>query len=140
MVSVSLIRTGAKCEIGPWYSRPKIRAKNRADASLSRAGTIVWSRTMVKSASSFLIFNKNAPDCRNRQAPPAQDARHSGADWEREFATSVCSKRNRDRYPTEPVRMNHRAPINALTFVFAGLLLTTGAPAHAQTTDKASMA
>ncbi|MFL5265017.1 MAG: PQQ-dependent sugar dehydrogenase [Stellaceae bacterium] len=36
--------------------------------------------------------------------------------------------------------MNPRAPIAALTFVFAGLLLTTGAPAHAQTTDKASMA
>jgi len=44
--------TGAKCETGPLYSRPKILAKNLADSSLSRAETIVWSRTMVTSASS----------------------------------------------------------------------------------------
>src|SRR5262249_54939538 len=34
-------------ETGPLYSSPKTRAKNRADSSLSRAGTIVWSRWMV---------------------------------------------------------------------------------------------
>ena len=43
----------SEMETGPWYSRPNIREKNRADSSLSRAGTIVWSRTMVKNASSF---------------------------------------------------------------------------------------
>src|SRR5262249_49169349 len=41
-VRVSFTRTGAKCPTGPSYVRPKICAKNRADASLSCAGTMVW--------------------------------------------------------------------------------------------------
>jgi hypothetical protein len=40
-VSDSLTWTGAKWECGPLYSSPKIRAKNLAEATLSRAGTIV---------------------------------------------------------------------------------------------------
>ena len=46
-VSVSLTRTGAKCPSFPSGSSPKISAKKRAAASLSRAGTMVWLRTIV---------------------------------------------------------------------------------------------
>src|SRR5271170_1905512 len=99
MVSVSLIRTGAKCETGPWYSRPKILAKNRADSSLSRAGTIVWSRTMVKSASSQQSSTKMSPFAaigKHQRLPMERHALFQ-ADREQGFATSICEGRDRIR-------------------------------------------
>src|SRR6185312_5937278 len=36
------MRTMAKCAIAPSYSAPRISASQRAEASLSCAGTIVW--------------------------------------------------------------------------------------------------
>ena len=42
----SFTRTGAKCETAASTCSPKTRAENLADASLSRAGTIVWSSTI----------------------------------------------------------------------------------------------
>jgi hypothetical protein len=44
---VSFTRTGAKWPVGPPYVRPKMRAKNLTEASLSRAGTIVWLRVIA---------------------------------------------------------------------------------------------
>src|SRR5947209_13343459 len=89
MVSVSLIRTGAKCETGPRYSRPKILAKNRADSSLSRAGTIVWSRTMVKRASSYLSLIKMSPIAAIGKHQRLRWAPLLLSDWEQGFVTSV---------------------------------------------------
>src|SRR3984893_5144184 len=143
IVNVSLIRTGAKCETGPWYSRPKILAKNRVDSSLSRAGTIVWSRTMVKSASSQQSSIKMSPIAAIGKHHPLRLRGYPHTDRERGLVTSVCRRRNRSRYSTEPATMNLHAdrvtewPVKALTVVLAGLVLRGGAPSHAQTTDQA---
>src|SRR5487761_996481 len=74
MVRFSSTRTGAKCDTGPLYSSPNIRAKNRADASLSRAGTMVWSRWMVMRLS-LPLSTTDEHDDPGRQAPSIR-ARH----------------------------------------------------------------
>ena len=49
---MSPMRTGAKWPSAPSSDSPKIRAKKRAAAALSRAGTMVWFRVIAMARSS----------------------------------------------------------------------------------------
>src|SRR5689334_8973827 len=79
---------------------------------------------------------------RHRLRPRGAHAPIGSKAWQRAFA----GKRNRSRFPTEPARMNPRADclrewrLNALTVLLAGLLITSGARAHAQATGQAPTA
>src|ERR1700751_3725140 len=76
-VSVSLTCTGAKCPPEPSKRSPKISAKKRAAASLSRAETMVWLSVIVMG---FLLLGRLAQTllarCFEGGGPPCQLIEH----------------------------------------------------------------